>query len=134
MFFSLFFFACDEQKKMPSAEFVEAYIELRTATEQYGARPEAGLVRRGILQKHGFTRDSFNAEADRIRANYELWNAFEDSVIARIDTLVQEKSTPRVSEIPDKAKPASEPSDSVFKRRAAMEKMRSMKMKGRSEE
>lgn len=127
MFFSLFFFACDEQKKMPSAEFIGAYVELRLATEQYGTRPEAGLVRRDILQKYGLTREGFNAEADRIRSNFEIWNAFEDSVIAYM-----ERFDPSASLEENENHAGSGPRlDSMTMRKMSKEYMRTMKMKER---
>lgn len=96
LFFLVLFFltSCNANKKPPTANFIDAYIELRVATEQFGSRPEAGLVRRDILKKYGFTRESFDKEATRLRNNYELWQSFEDSLQIRLDTLISQGLNP----------------------------------------
>lgn len=85
--------AC-ENSGQPSDKFIEAYIELRVATELHGTTPSAGLARREILKKYGYTRESFNAEADRLRSDYNLWVEYERRVLERLDTLANAHSRP----------------------------------------
>lgn len=110
LFVVVFLVACKTDNKQPSDNFIEAYIEMRVATEHFGKRPEAGLARAQVLKKYGFTAESFSTEADRLRSNYGLWQEYGKRVTARLDTLVlsgqakQDADKTKKSEADSKAK------------------------------
>lgn len=84
------FTACREAKE-PTAEFRNAYIEMRVVAEIYGARKEASLLQQHTLEKYGFTASSFAKEAERLRGDYKLWLGFQSEVVATIDSILEKK-------------------------------------------
>jgi len=97
--FCVFSMAACKKTGQPSDTFIDAYIELRVASELYGSTPNAGLMRRDVLKKYGYTVESFNEEADRLRADFNLWETYEKRVLERLDTLaqIQSRNAPSVS-------------------------------------
>lgn len=84
--------ACQEHSGNISPNFSKAYVEMRAITEIYGTRPEANLLNKSILEKYGFTIESFSEEFEKLQKNYSMWNAFQTEVLSYVDTLQKTKS------------------------------------------
>ena len=61
---------------------------MRTFTEVYKTKPEAAYYRKKILEKYGFSKETFSAEAHKLMGNYTLWVSFEKDLMASLDTLL----------------------------------------------
>lgn len=87
-----FFLSCEKELPTISDEFVNAYIELRITSIELGdVNPNARIQRTNILKKYNYTVDSFNQEADNIRATPKLWLSFQKKVTTILDSLAEEK-------------------------------------------
>ncbi|OIP48377.1 MAG: hypothetical protein AUK31_06530 [Fibrobacteres bacterium CG2_30_45_31] len=85
----LFLSACVENGSTVSENFVNAYIELRVVSREYGEiSPDGRIARTEVLKKYGYTRASFEAEAENIKRDPDLWEPFQIAAVARIDSLV----------------------------------------------
>jgi len=75
---------------------VNAYIELRVVSREYGeTSPDGRIARTEALKKYGYTRASFEAEAEKIKRDPDLWEPFQAAVVARIDSLVEKHTRQR---------------------------------------
>lgn len=91
--------ACSKEPEPVPASFRSAYIELRVASELYGTKPEGGLWRRDILEKYGYTAESFKAEVERLQGDYRLWAEFQKSLLADLDSLTSKPEKFRLGRI-----------------------------------
>jgi hypothetical protein len=97
----VFLLSCQQQDAY-SPDLARAYAELRVVSEQYGrTSPESGVERAKVLQKYHFSDSSFAAEVKLLRNEPELWMAFQQGVVAYLDSLY-EKSTPSGSKASSK--------------------------------
>lgn len=69
-----------------------AYIEMRVISEIYGTRPEASLLNRSVLEKYGFTKETFTETVEALRKDYSKWHDFQKSVVAHIDSMIAERN------------------------------------------
>lgn len=92
--FSLFlgasFLGCSRSENF-SEKFLNAYIEMRIVSDMYNSRPEAGIWRKAILKKYGYSEKSFRKEADDLRSDYEIWLQFQAEVLKKLDLLIENK-------------------------------------------
>jgi hypothetical protein len=80
---------CSNEVKVDE-NFVDLYIELRTAELTYGKdSPMARLVRQDALKAAGYTREQFLAKADEILNDERQWVPFQKAVTARLDALLE---------------------------------------------
>jgi len=66
-----------------------AYAELRVATREYGETEDGKAVRFQILEKYGFSADSFEEKTEELKKEPEKWMEFQKNVIAILDTIVK---------------------------------------------
>lgn len=89
-FFALSACACTESVSVPR-EFVRLYGDLRIAEREYGeTSPEGRIARILILEKYNYSPAKFDSIAEWIQANPDVWNAFQDSVVAYVDSVAVE--------------------------------------------
>ena len=70
-------------------EFVNLFVELRTAEITYGKdSPMGRLVRQDALKAAGYTREQFLAKTEEILNDERQWVPFQKAVSARIDSLL----------------------------------------------
>lgn len=66
-----------------------AYVEMRAIEQAYGAESaSARIVRRDILKKYGYTRETYLQMAERIRDDEFCWVPFQARVVDRIDSIL----------------------------------------------
>lgn len=69
-------------------DFVRLYGDLRIASKEYGeASPDGRIARVQILERYGFTAQKFDSVAEWIQNTPDVWNPFEESVTAYVDSL-----------------------------------------------
>lgn len=98
-----------------SSKFVDAFVEMRVVEMVYGAdSPSARILRQEIIKKHGFTREQFLAETDKILEDETRWLDFQKEVVALVDTLLADRkpavdkreNAPMVAPHPPPVKPS----------------------------
>lgn len=89
-FLALSVCACTESVSVPK-EFVRLYGDLRIAEREFGeTSPDGRVARILILEKHGYSAQRFDSVAEKIQTSPNVWNAFQDSVVAYIDSVAIE--------------------------------------------
>jgi len=85
--FSVLFVSCSG-KPVDHEKFINAYVDLRITedTLKEGGEKIQDL-KKEILKKHGITEEQYENTFNYFNKNPELWNAFYDEIIARVDTL-----------------------------------------------
>lgn len=79
--------ACSGDFSVP-ADFVRLYGDLRIAEREYGeTSPDGRIARILLLEKYDYTAERFDSVAECIGKNPDVWNAFQDSVVAYVDSL-----------------------------------------------
>lgn len=80
---------CSDKAPTPDERLVAAYVEIRLVEQNYGENsPNVRLARRGILEKYGYTRESFAEACDKVLNDETLWVPFQTAVTDRIDSLL----------------------------------------------
>lgn len=80
---------CKDENVTIEESFIAAFVEIRVAEHTYGIEsPSAGLARRDILKKYGYTRESFIQKTNEILANDDMWIPFQKQVTDRIDSIL----------------------------------------------
>lgn len=68
---------------------MSAYVEVRMVEQTYGGEsPAARLARKTVLEKYGYTRESFAAACDKVLDDETMWVPFQQAVVDRIDSLL----------------------------------------------
>ena len=81
--------SCEEKSPTVDEKLVEAFVDIRAMEQVLGTdAPEARVARKDIVEKYGFTLESFKASIDNVLADKNLWLPFQKAVVARIDTLL----------------------------------------------
>lgn len=81
--------ACFDSAPKADQRLVAAFVELRVAEQLYGGdSPMGRLVRRDVLKKYDYTRESFIKACDKVLDNEKLWMVFQVAVSDRIDSLL----------------------------------------------
>lgn len=92
VFFAMFFFVlfgCSEISPSIDEKFVAAYVEMRIIEQSYDqGASEAGLARKEVLKKYGYTRESFIQKSNEILNDEKRWLPFQQLVKDRVDSLV----------------------------------------------
>ncbi len=80
---------CKDENITIEENFIAAFVEIRVAEHTYGIEsPSAGLARRDILKKYGYTRESFIQKTNEILADDDMWIPFQKQVTDRIDSIL----------------------------------------------
>jgi hypothetical protein len=68
---------------------VSTFVEIRMVEQTYGPDSPAGrLARKGVLERHGYTRETFAAACDKVLEDDAQWIPFQKAVVERIDSLL----------------------------------------------
>ena len=80
---------CGNDAPTVDVNLVSAFVEIRMVEQTYGVESPAGrLARKGVLDRHGYTRESFAAACDKVLDDATLWVPFQTAVADRIDSLL----------------------------------------------
>ena len=81
--------ACDDGAPSVDSKLVYAYVDSRVMEQSLGTEtPEARLARKDIIEKHGYTLESYKAAIDGVLEDDVLWVPFEQAVVRHIDSLL----------------------------------------------
>lgn len=87
--------SCEKKNPTVDEKLVDAFVDIRTMEQTLGTdAAEARIARREILEKYGFTLETFKASVDNVLADKDLWVPFQKAVVARIDTLLHIPAPP----------------------------------------
>jgi len=89
----LLLFACKEKNSESNYDALAlVYAELRIATQEYGETENGKAIRFQILEKHGFSADSFEIKTEELRKESEKWLVFQKTVIDILDSITKPDS------------------------------------------
>ena len=81
--------ACSKDTPTVDERLVSTFVEIRMVEQNYGAESPAGrLARKGVLERHGYTRETFAAACDKVLEDDAMWIPFQQAVVDRIDSLL----------------------------------------------
>lgn len=81
--------ACSGDSPDVDERLVSTYVEVRMVEQTFGAEsPAARLARKGVLERHGYTAESFAKACDKVLDDDALWIPFQQAVVDRIDSLL----------------------------------------------
>ena len=81
--------ACDNGVPSIDSRLVSTYVDIRVMEQSLGTdSPDARLARKGIIEKHGYTMESYKAAIDAILEDDARWVPFEQAVVRHIDSLL----------------------------------------------
>jgi len=63
-----------------------AYAELRVAMYEFGETENGRVIRFQILEKYGFSTESFEEKTEELKKEPDKWMNFQKKVIAILDT------------------------------------------------
>ena len=113
MFAAVLLVACFNDEPTVDERFVDAFVDMRAMEMMYGAQsPTTRVARREILQKYGYTQETF---AQEIQADEHYWLPFQKKVVNRLDSVLdpeafikkkeEEAEKAKKKKSKDKAKP-----------------------------
>ena len=77
---------CGNDAPKVDENLVSAFVEIRMAEQTYGADSPAGrLARKGVLERHGYTRESFEAACDKVLDDDALCTLYRIRVVPPLD-------------------------------------------------
>jgi len=86
--------ACKEKNSANNYDaFAHVYAELRIATQEYGETSNGRVIRFQILEKYGFSADSFEIKTEELKKEPEKWLVFQKTVIDILDTIAKSDTT-----------------------------------------
>lgn len=81
--------ACDQGAPSIDSRLVTTYVDIRVMEQSLGTEtPEARLARKSIVEKHGYTLESYKKAVDEILEDDSRWVPFEQAVVRHIDSLL----------------------------------------------
>lgn len=85
--------ACKGASGYVDERFVDAFVEMRVIDQMYGAEaPMARLGRRAVLEKYGYTRESFLEASAKLQEDDTRWVPFQARVVDRVDSILDPES------------------------------------------
>jgi len=85
--------SCSDAEPTVDERFVDAFVDMRVVELVYGAEsPMARLARRSVLEKYGYTRESFLEMSQKIQDDAHYWMPFQKRVVNRIDSILDPES------------------------------------------
>ncbi|MCL1957341.1 MAG: hypothetical protein FWF63_08460 [Fibromonadales bacterium] len=82
--------ACEKKSSVNDYDALAlVYAELRVATQEYGETDNGKAIRFQILEKHGFSADSFEIKTEELKKEPEKWLIFQKTVIDILDTIIK---------------------------------------------
>ena len=89
VFAALLVTGCSGDSPKVDERLVSTYVEVRMVEQTFGAEsPAARLARKGVLERHGYTAESFAKACDKVLDDDALWIPFQQAVVDRIDSLL----------------------------------------------
>jgi len=83
------FCACDQGAPSVDSRLVSTYVDIKVMENSLGTdSPEARLARKGIVEKHGYTLESYAKAVDGILEDDSRWVPFQQAVVRHIDSLL----------------------------------------------
>lgn len=80
---------CNDEAPTVEEKFVSAFVDMRVMETIYGAdAPTTRIARKDILKKYGYTRESYLARVEEIKADERYWVPFQKQVVARVDSIL----------------------------------------------
>lgn len=81
--------ACDNGPPSVDSRLVSTYVDIRVMEQALGIdTPESRLARKEIIEKYGYTLESYKAAIDRILEDDSRWIPFQQAVVRNIDSLL----------------------------------------------
>ena len=81
--------ACDQGSPSIDSRLVSTYVDIRVMEQSLGTEtPEARLARKSIVEKHGYTLESYKNAIDNILEDDSRWVPFQQAVVRNIDSLL----------------------------------------------
>jgi hypothetical protein len=81
--------ACDQGSPSIDSRLVSTYVDIRVMEQSLGTEtPEARLARKSIVEKHGYTLESYKKAIDNILEDDSRWVPFQQAVVRNIDSLL----------------------------------------------
>lgn len=89
LFLALVALAGCGHKPTPADEtLVNAYVDLRVASIEFGeTAPAARVARAEVLKKYGYTPATFDSAMAKMKRDPDAWEPFQNAVSARLDSL-----------------------------------------------
>jgi hypothetical protein len=81
--------ACEKNNADTYDALALAYAELRIATQEYGETQNGKAIRFQILEKHGFSEDSFEKKTEELKKEPDKWIKFQRTLIIILDTIAK---------------------------------------------
>ncbi|MCL1957939.1 MAG: hypothetical protein FWF63_11510 [Fibromonadales bacterium] len=82
--------ACEEKSNTSNYDaLAHIYAELRIATQEYGETENGRAIRFQILEKYGFSADSFEIKTKELKKEPEKWLIFQKNVIDILDSITR---------------------------------------------
>lgn len=97
LWFALPFLTSCQKEESYNSNFVDAFVEMRVVEMTFGAdSPSARILRQEIIKKHGYTREQFLAETEKLLDDERQWVVFQKAVVAQLDTLLADRKEDNV--------------------------------------
>lgn len=81
--------ACDQGSPSIDSRLVSTYVDIRVMEQSLGTEtPEARLARKSLVEKHGYTLESYKKAIDGILEDDSRWVPFQQAVVRSIDSLL----------------------------------------------
>ena len=85
--------SCTDAEPTVDERFVDAFVDMRVVEQIYGAEsPMARVGRRSVLQKYGYTRESFLEMSQKIQDDAHYWMPFQKRVVNRVESILDPES------------------------------------------
>jgi hypothetical protein len=93
LFLMLFcLFACKKQGESYD-EFALVYAELRIAEREFGKTEDGEAARFQVLQRYGYSVETFEEKMEKIRKDHEKWLKFQETLIRILDSIAESGKT-----------------------------------------
>ena len=82
------FAGCGHKTTPADGTLVNAYVDLRVASAEFGEMsPAARIARTEVLKKYGYTAATFDSAIAKMKRDPDAWEPFQEAVSVRLDSL-----------------------------------------------
>ena len=99
------FAGCGHKPTPADGTLVNAYVDLRVASIEFGeTAPAARIARTEVLKKYGYTAVTFDSAIAKMKRDPDAWEPFQNAVSDRLDSLSMQQgvAVPRAQRRPAK--------------------------------
>jgi|GEM_PF-1173049 hypothetical protein len=99
------FAGCGHKPTPADGTLVNAYVDLRVASIEFGeTAPAARIARTEVLKKYGYTAVTFDSAIAKMKRDPDAWEPFQNAVSDRLDSLSMQQgvTVPRAPHRPAK--------------------------------